>query len=79
MYRHIRRLTTNCEAKCFTHLIVTIQDHDHMIQEPEEIFQHLIHQNTKHFSQANGTPFTIPPEYYNYVTTQPGRHTTTTK
>jgi len=67
MYRRIRRLTTNGDAKRFTHLIVTTQDHDNMIQEPEEIFQHLIHRNTKHFSQANGTPFTITP--WQHITT----------
>ena len=61
MYRKIRRCTQQGASNKFTRLIVNQQQQEQIITEPEEVFQHLICRNRKHFSQAEGTPFTQPP------------------
>ena len=61
MYRKIRRLTAKGGSKRFTHLILPVQDQEIMINDPQDIFHHLIVRNCHHFGQAEGSPFTQPP------------------
>ena len=61
MYRKIRRLTAKGGSKRFTHLILPVQDREILINDPQDIFHHLIARNCQHFGQAEGSPFTQPP------------------
>ena len=61
MYQKIRMLTRKGRHKHFTHLLVPHHQRDIKITNPQEIIEHLIRRNQKHFGQAHGTPFTKEP------------------
>ena len=61
MYRKIRHITKKKSERHFSHLIVTRQGQDEVITNTTDMFHHIIQRNTRHFSQAQGTPFSVPP------------------
>jgi len=61
MYRKIRTITKNKSTRHFSHLIVPHNNQETVITTPTDIFQHLITRNADHFSQAQGTMFSLPP------------------
>ena len=71
--KSVRQVTTaqvNCAAKTgVTRLEIPFQQGDDILQGkvwqqidiPSEILHHLRERNKRHFGQAHGTPFTVPP------------------
>ena len=60
-YKKIRSLKQGRSKSHFNHLIISQDNQDQVITDPDDIIKHLIDRNQKHFGQAQGTPFSIPP------------------
>jgi len=73
MYRKIRLLTKRKQQSSFNHLVISRGDHEEVITSPTDMIHRLIQRNLTHFSQAQGTPFSIPPlsETHNILTASP--------
>ena len=61
MYTKIRSLENRRNKSHFNHIVINQDNQDKVITDPEDIVNHLIDRNQRHFGQAEGTPFSIPP------------------